>query len=313
VMQPLMNHVLKPLADALSKGVSSVLQAFGMDKDKAERAGAIIGTVVSAAAMVAMMVAAAVLTKKVMVNAIPAIAKMAGSTISRMAPQVLKTLGSRIGASMTQVGTRTVAQMSQASSRVAAQIGRVADQAATQVSRAGQSVGKQIERAGQQITRKIEMVGQKHLSAQTMEKLASAGAAVSKAQQAAQQKMLEAGTQVLMALNRVRNSSGGLERLGNRLEQGGTVLYAAHGVTRSVQSILNGKMDISKSELMFILEKLEALYKIISDSMLSNLESYKNKLAILLAMLVPALEAQQEEANTLLYVSQNIAASAQPV
>jgi hypothetical protein len=72
-------------------------------------------------------------------------------------------------------------------------------------------------------------------------------------------------------------------------------------------------MDISKSELMFILEKLEALYKIISDSMLSNLESYKNKLAILLAMLVPALEAQQEEANTLLYVSQNIAASAQPV
>lgn len=94
VMQPLMEHVLKPLIDALSKLVTGMLEDFGVDKDKAEQAGHIIGAVLGTALMAVAAVAAVVLGKGAAQKILKPMLEMAQKMIGKMLPQVMKSLGS---------------------------------------------------------------------------------------------------------------------------------------------------------------------------------------------------------------------------
>lgn len=95
IMQPLMEHVLKPLIDALSKMVTGLLESCGVDKDKAEQAGHIIGSVLGTVLMAVAAVAAMVVGKGAAEKLLKPLLKMAQKMIGKMLPQVMKNLGSQ--------------------------------------------------------------------------------------------------------------------------------------------------------------------------------------------------------------------------
>jgi len=96
-MKPLMEHVLKPLVNLLSKGISKMLEAFGMAKDLAEQIGSIVGSVLGAVAMVAAMAGAALFAKSAVPKMAASLAKHLGKSIAKMVPQVLKNGAAKMG------------------------------------------------------------------------------------------------------------------------------------------------------------------------------------------------------------------------
>lgn len=59
-LNPIMEHVLKPLMELIGKAITKALEGLGVDKKTAEMAGSIVGAIVAAIAMVAVIVVVAV-------------------------------------------------------------------------------------------------------------------------------------------------------------------------------------------------------------------------------------------------------------
>ncbi|MGL5758778.1 type III secretion system translocon subunit SctE [Plesiomonas sp.] len=89
-LKPLMENILKPLMEMISKAITSALQSFGVDKQKAEMIGSIVGAVLAAIAMVAIMVAVVVVGKSAASKLGSAMSKMLGESIKKMVPSLLK-------------------------------------------------------------------------------------------------------------------------------------------------------------------------------------------------------------------------------
>lgn len=89
-MKPLMDDVLGPLAEAIGKGVSDILQKLGVDENTANMAGMIIGTIVAALAMIALMAAVAMVGKAAASRIAGTMGKMLGEMVSKMLPDILK-------------------------------------------------------------------------------------------------------------------------------------------------------------------------------------------------------------------------------
>ncbi|HCZ4708602.1 TPA: type III secretion system translocon subunit SctE [Salmonella enterica subsp. enterica serovar Saintpaul str. CFSAN004144] len=98
-LNPVIQHVLKPLMDIVGKVVSEILQKLGVDKAKAEMVGNILGAIVAAVASVAVIVAVAILGKSAVSKLGHVLNKMMGEAIKKLLPDVLKHVmqnGSRI-------------------------------------------------------------------------------------------------------------------------------------------------------------------------------------------------------------------------
>jgi invasin B len=141
MMQPLMEHVLKPLIDILSKMVTGILEDFGVPKEKAEQVGHIIGAVLGTALFAVVAVAAVVLSKNVAEKLLKPLLKMAEKMISKMVPQLMKDLGAEASALVSKAFSRIGRSIESGVSKLGGreQIASVMDKGVT-VMRLGQSV-----------------------------------------------------------------------------------------------------------------------------------------------------------------------------
>ncbi|EDW0108094.1 SPI-1 type III secretion system needle tip complex protein SipB [Salmonella enterica] len=91
-LNPIMEHVLKPLMELIGKAITKALEGLGVDKKTAEMAGSIVGAIVAAIAMVVVIVVVAVVGKGAAAKLGSALSKMMGETIKKLVPNVLKQL-----------------------------------------------------------------------------------------------------------------------------------------------------------------------------------------------------------------------------
>ena len=91
-LNPIMEHVLKPLMELIGKAITKALEGLGVDKKTAEMAGSIVGAIVAAIAMVAVIAVVAVVGKGAAAKLGNALSKMMGETIKKLVPNVLKQL-----------------------------------------------------------------------------------------------------------------------------------------------------------------------------------------------------------------------------
>lgn len=110
-LKPLMEHVLKPMMELIGKAVSKALEAFGVDKKTAEKASAIVGAILAAVAMIAVIVVVALVGKGAAAKLGNVMSKILNNAIKKIVPNVLKELAKKGGAQATQlaqkVGLRT--------------------------------------------------------------------------------------------------------------------------------------------------------------------------------------------------------------
>ncbi|MCD4498794.1 type III secretion system translocon subunit SctE [Chromobacterium vaccinii] len=102
-MKPLMDAILKPLMEALSKMISKMLESFGVSKDTAEMVGHIVGGIIAAIAMVAVMALVATVGKSIASKMGDVIGKLITDEMKNLVPQVLKNLSSGISKGFSRV------------------------------------------------------------------------------------------------------------------------------------------------------------------------------------------------------------------
>jgi len=106
-MKPLMEHVIKPLLQALANLFTNMLCGLGVDKQTAQTVGSILGSVVGAIALVVVIVAAVALTKNAKV------AEVAGKIaekLARLIPDIARSLAREVG----KMGSRITSKLSNA-------------------------------------------------------------------------------------------------------------------------------------------------------------------------------------------------------
>lgn len=98
-LNPVIQHVLKPLMDIIGKVISDVLKGLGMNSATAEMVGNILGAVVAAVAMVVVIVGVAVLGKGAVAKLGDVLGRMMNEMVKKLLPDVLKQVmqnGSRV-------------------------------------------------------------------------------------------------------------------------------------------------------------------------------------------------------------------------
>lgn len=93
-LNPIMENILKPLMQAISKALSDVLGALGVDKKTADLVGSILGAVLAAVAMVAVIAVVAVVGKGAASKLGDMMSKLLGESIKKLMPTVLRQLAS---------------------------------------------------------------------------------------------------------------------------------------------------------------------------------------------------------------------------
>ncbi|NTY40135.1 type III secretion system translocon subunit BipB [Burkholderia diffusa] len=113
LMQPVMNAILKPLMEVISSLITKALAACGVDQQKAELAGAILGAVVTGVALVAAAFVGASAVKAVASKVIDAMAgqltKLMDSAIGKMLAQLIEKFSEKSG--LEALGSRTATAM----------------------------------------------------------------------------------------------------------------------------------------------------------------------------------------------------------
>ncbi|WP_213990330.1 type III secretion system translocon subunit SctE [Sodalis sp. dw_96] len=108
-LSPLMENIIKPIVDALSKGIAKMLERLGVDSATANMIGGIVGTLIAAALIIAVVivgraaagkVAATVLGKMVieaLKDLIPALLKSALTSVNTMVRNAVKRILEKVG------------------------------------------------------------------------------------------------------------------------------------------------------------------------------------------------------------------------
>ncbi|WP_438288993.1 type III secretion system translocon subunit BipB [Burkholderia pseudomallei] len=113
LMQPVMDAILKPLMEMISSLITKALVACGVDQQKAELAGAILGAVVTGVALVAAAFVGASAVKAVASKVIDAMAgqltKLMDSAIGKMLVQLIEKFSEKSG--LQALGSRTATAM----------------------------------------------------------------------------------------------------------------------------------------------------------------------------------------------------------
>ncbi|WP_323117706.1 type III secretion system translocon subunit SctE [Burkholderia alba] len=162
LMQPVMDAILKPLMNVISSLITKALVACGVDQQKAELAGAILGAVVTGVALVAAAFVGASAVKAVASKVIDAVAgqltKLMDSAIGKMLVQMIERFSEESG--LQALGSRTATAMTRMRRALGVEtqeegmlLGTRLDKASTvlgvgnQVSQAGGGIAVGIERA----------------------------------------------------------------------------------------------------------------------------------------------------------------------
>ncbi|HEC8710317.1 TPA: type III secretion system translocon subunit SctE [Salmonella enterica subsp. enterica serovar Poona] len=98
-LNPVIQHVLKPLMDIIGKAVAEILKGLGVDRETAEMAGNILGAIVAAVASVVVIMGVAILGKGAVSKLGHVLKKMMDEAIKKLLPDALKQAmqnGSRI-------------------------------------------------------------------------------------------------------------------------------------------------------------------------------------------------------------------------
>lgn len=98
-LNPVLQHMLKPLMDIIGKAVAEILKGLGMDRETAEMAGNILGAIVAAVASVVVIMGVAILGKGAVSKLGHVLKKMMDEAIKKLLPDALKQAmqnGSRI-------------------------------------------------------------------------------------------------------------------------------------------------------------------------------------------------------------------------
>lgn len=143
VVQKFMEHVLKPIADAVGKLATKLLIKAGMDPKEAEKVGKIFGYVFAAVAVVVVIVASVVIAKNSGIAA--KVGEMFGKAASKMAPGLTKAL-TQASARMTAAGTNAVGAQAMAMATVLPTV------------HAGVSLGVQVGASGARISASVDQL-----------------------------------------------------------------------------------------------------------------------------------------------------------
>ncbi len=94
-MKPLMEEVIQPLIAAISQMITGALKSMGVDDQTAQLVGGILGAIVAAVALIAIMVIGKGAASKF---ASTAVSKVIMQAVKKMLPQVIKNVANRSGA-----------------------------------------------------------------------------------------------------------------------------------------------------------------------------------------------------------------------
>ena len=106
VTKPLMDNVLKPMIELLSKGISQMLQKMGVPKEVAEQVGNIAGTVIGIIAVAVAVIAASVLAKNAAARIGDALSGKLGELAQKIIPEALRNFTSQAGAQVSSAMNR---------------------------------------------------------------------------------------------------------------------------------------------------------------------------------------------------------------
>lgn len=89
-LNPVIQHVLKPLMDIIGKAVAKILEGFGVDKASAEMVGNILGAILAAVTSVVVIAGVAILGKGAVSKLGHVLKKMMDEAVKKLLPDVLK-------------------------------------------------------------------------------------------------------------------------------------------------------------------------------------------------------------------------------
>lgn len=127
-MQPLMDHVLKPLMNLLSDAVTKVLEDCGVSEDKAKLAGSVIGAVLTGAALIAAAVVGGSAVSEMATQLVGAIssqlAEMAETVVGKMISELVDGVAEGMDSALEKSGVKDLmAKMSTGMDRLKTSIG----------------------------------------------------------------------------------------------------------------------------------------------------------------------------------------------
>ncbi|WP_413741750.1 type III secretion system translocon subunit SctE [Sodalis sp. RH15] len=118
-LSPIMDNIIKPLVDALSKGIAKMLERLGMDAATANMIGGIVGTLVAAALVIAVMIVGKAAAGKV---ASTAFANMVKEALKDILPVVLKNAATTVNSAVRSGVRRALDRLKMASDKEALQL-----------------------------------------------------------------------------------------------------------------------------------------------------------------------------------------------
>ncbi|NDL61514.1 type III secretion system translocon subunit SctE [Acerihabitans arboris] len=115
-LRPLMEGIIKPLVDMISKAITKMLEGLGINANIASMVGAIIGALVAAALIVAIVVVGKSAGGKI---ASSALGKMLTDAVKKLVPDVLKHVAGQSGAVINNSVKRVMEKLSFSTDRLA--------------------------------------------------------------------------------------------------------------------------------------------------------------------------------------------------
>lgn len=106
IMKPLMDSVVAPMIQAISKAIAAVLEKMDIDEKSAQMAGMILGAIIGAVAMVAVVAVVGMVGKAAAGRLASSLGNKLGNMASKMVPDVLKQFAKGASKSFTNVMTR---------------------------------------------------------------------------------------------------------------------------------------------------------------------------------------------------------------
>ncbi|TKI05075.1 type III secretion system translocon subunit SctE [Martelella alba] len=108
-LSPIMENIIKPLVDALSKGIAKMLERLGMDANTAAMIGGIVGTLVAAALIIAVVIVGKAAAGKA---AASAFGNLINDAIRKLIPNILKDMAGKSSALVSDSIKRLLSKLS---------------------------------------------------------------------------------------------------------------------------------------------------------------------------------------------------------
>jgi invasin B len=137
--EPIMQHVIMPLINAISKVVTQLLEKAGVDPATAKKVGSILGAIIGAVAIVAAVVVVVVVGRSAAANLLKQITPMVNKLVSGVVPQILKDAGSALSTSGAKLGGAVAKAIGSSAENMGTRVGKAL--VATQVAQFATTVG----------------------------------------------------------------------------------------------------------------------------------------------------------------------------